>query len=273
MKLNSVKAVYYSATGNTKYIVSEIAKYIARKLDIPFEMYDFTLPQGRERVQHFAENELVIFGTPVYAGRVPNKLLSAVQTLFKGNEALAVPIVTFGNRSYDNALIELRNELENNKFHTIAAAAFVSEHVFSNKIASGRPDKKDMDDIHNFAAAVADKIEQIVKIPERIPVRGIEPIPAYYTPLGIDGKPAVFLKAKPKTSESCTDCKICATVCPMGSISYENPTSIKGICIKCQACVKVCPEKAKYFDDAAFLSHVKMLESNYIRRAENEIFV
>lgn len=273
MKLKSVKAVYYSATGNTKYIVNEIVKCIAERLDIPFETYDFTLPKNRDRVQYFVEDELVIFGTPVYAGRVPNKLLPAVQTLFEGNGALAVPVVTFGNRSYDNALIELRNELENNGFHTIAAAAFVSEHVFSSKIAFGRPDKEDMVDIHSFAEAVAIKVKQMVEIPERIPVKGIEPIPAYYTPLGRDGKPAVFLKAKPKTAENCTGCKICAMVCPMGSISYEEPTIIKGICIKCQACVKACPEEVKYFDDIAFLSHVAMLEDNYIRRAKNEEFV
>lgn len=273
MKLKSIKAVYYSATGNTKYIINEIAKYIAKRLDISFEVYDFTLPQNREKIQYFSKDELVIFGTPVYAGRIPNKLLPAVQTLFKANGALAVPVVTFGNRSYDNALIELRNELENNGFHTIAAAAFVSEHAFSSKIASNRPDKEDITDIHNFAKALATKVEQMIEIPEKITVKGIEPIPAYYTPLGIDGKPAVFLKAKPKTTDFCTNCKICAKVCPMGSISYETPTNINGICIKCQACVKACPEKAKYFDDAAFLSHVAMLENNYTRRAKNEVFI
>lgn len=273
MKLNKIKAVYYSATGNTKNIVSEVAKNIAKNLEIPFEEYDFTLPQNREEIQSFAEDELVVFGTPVYAGRVPNKLLPAVQTLFKGNGALAVPIVTFGNRSYDNALIELRNELEKNGFHTVAAAAFVSEHAFSTKLASGRPDKEDQMDIHNFVDQVVRKIEQMIKIPEPIWVRGIEPIPAYYRPLGIDGKPAVFLKAKPKTTLECTDCKLCALQCPMGSISYENPTVVEGICIKCQACVKACPVNAKYFDDEAFLSHVEMLEHNYTRRAKNEVFV
>lgn len=54
----------------------------------------------------------MIFGTPVYAGRVPNKVLPMIQGLFQGNDAFAVPVVTFGNRNYDNALIELRNELE-----------------------------------------------------------------------------------------------------------------------------------------------------------------
>ena len=59
----------------------------------------------------------------------------------------------------------------------------------------------------------------------------------------------------------------------MGSISAEDPAQVTGICIKCQACIKKCPVQAKYFDDPAFLSHVAMLEQNYTRRAEAELFV
>lgn len=59
----------------------------------------------------------------------------------------------------------------------------------------------------------------------------------------------------------------------MGSIDYGNPSVVSGICIKCQACIKICPDHAKYFDDPAFLSHVEMLEQNYMRKAENEMFI
>ena len=75
----------------------------------------------------------------MYAGRVPNKVLPMIQGLFQGNDAFAVPVVTFGNRNYDNALIELRNELENNHFHTIAAGAFVAQHAFTVSISNDAP--------------------------------------------------------------------------------------------------------------------------------------
>lgn len=91
---------------------------------------------------------------------------------------------------------------------------------------------------------------------------------------GTDGQPAAFLKAKPKTDhDRCSGCGDCARVCPMGAVSREEPEEITGICIKCQACVRVCGRGAKYFDDAAFLSHVAMLEQNFARRAENRIFL
>lgn len=281
MKLKGVAAVFFSPTGNAAKITKTIAGTIAQRENVPLRTFDFTLPQAREKGVQFSAGELVVFGIPVYAGRIPNKILPAVQTLFRGNGALAVPVVTFGNRSFDNALIEMRIELEKNGFHTIAGAAFVSEHVMSGKLAPGRPNEEDFQAISRFALAVADKTDLIregscdgmAEIPAPIAVKGEDPVPGYYRPLQADGSPANFLKAKPKTSEECTDCGRCAQVCPMGSISSEDFRTVTGVCIKCQACVKICPVHAKYFDDPVMLSHIRMLEEHYGRRAENEIFL
>ena len=276
MKIQSIKTVYFSATGNTKNVVKLIGETIARNMNLSYKEIDFTLPQAHKDSYEFTKEELVIFGTPVYAGRVPNKVLPMIQGLFQGNDAFAVPVVTFGNRNYDNALIELRNELENNHFHTIAAGAFVAQHAFTDQLATMRPDKSDQEEIRGFAkriVMIVEMIQTLGEIPKPVHVKGIEPIPPYYTPLGIDGKPAKFLKAKPRTKSNCDHCDLCVKVCPMGSINSEDPSKIDGICIKCQACVKKCPKQAKYFDDPAFLSHVEMLKRNYQRAAKNEIFV
>lgn len=274
MKITKVWAVYFSPTGNTKKVITTMAKKAAECLGVPMETFDFTLPENREGITSFESEDLVFFSTPVYAGRIPNKMLPYVQSAFEGNGAFAVPVSVFGNRNFDNGLIELRNELELHGFHTIAAAGIPTEHVFSNKLATGRPDADDLAKIAEFGEKVAKKVADMTEIPAKIEVRGDDPVTAYYTPLGTDGKPAVFLKAKPKTDpEKCTKCGICATVCPMGSIPKDAPDTCTGICIKCHACIKACPTGAKYFDDEAFLSHVEMLKQNYQRRAEAEWFI
>ena len=274
MKITKVWAVYFSPTGNTKKVITTMAKKAAEVLSVPMETFDFTLPENREGIISFENDDLVFFSTPVYAGRIPNKMLPYVQSAFEGNGAFAVPVSVFGNRNFDNGLIELRNELELHGFHTIAAAGIPTEHVFSSKLATGRPDADDLAKIAEFGEKVAKKVADMTEIPAKIEVRGDDPVTAYYTPLGTDGKPAVFLKAKPKTDpEKCTKCGICATVCPMGSIPKDAPDTCTGICIKCHACIKACPAGAKYFDDEAFLSHVEMLKQNYQRRAEAEWFI
>ena len=264
MRVDRVIAVYFSPTGATKKVAEEIARSAANELAVPLISHDFTLPVGRKDTMCFDRNDLVVFGTPVYAGRVPNKFLPEIRRIIRGNDALVVPVVTFGNRSFDNALIELRNELELKGFHTIAGGAFVAEHAFSENLASVRPDHEDMDIIRSFGKDAADKAAGLKDIPEPVKVKGIEPVPPYYQPLGTDGRPAVFLKAKPKITEDCTKCWRCLQVCPMASISNNDDVwKAEGICIKCQACLKVCPTGAVYFDDPAFLSHVAMLEQNF----------
>lgn len=274
MQITNVKAVYFSPTGNAKKVVLTLSNALAEALGVPVESFDYTLPAAREGVKSYGSTDLVVFCTPVYAGRIPNKMLPYIQSGFEGNGALAVPVAVFGNRNFDNGLIELRNELETHGFHTIAAAGIPTEHVFSSKLAPGRPDARDLAAIRDFAARIAQKVRSMTELPSPVAVRGDNPVGPYYTPLGADGKPAMFLKAKPVTDPSkCVHCGACVKVCPMGSIPADAPDTCAGICIKCQACIKTCPQGAKSLTDAAFLSHVTMLEENYARRAEAEWFI
>ena len=274
MNIRRVVLVYYSATGNTRNVVVSLGKQIGEILNAAVEEFSYPSPASRQKHYSFSPEDLVLFATCVYAGRVPNKMLPFVESGFTGNGALAVPIVTFGNRSFDNGLIELRNLLEANGFHTIAAAAVATNHVFSDVIAPGRPDKADKEILENFARKVAEKVHKLESIPQPIEVPGENPPTTYYTPLGVDGKPTMFLKAKPQTHENmCDACGLCVEACPMAAISEEDPCQVPGTCIKCQACVKICPTNAKYFDDENFLSHVKMLEMNYTERKEPRIFL
>ena len=112
MEMQRVWAVYFSGTGTTEKVVTRMAKIAAEDLGAEYKTFCFNLPKDREGELSFGPGDLVIFGTPVYAGRVPNLLLPYIRDKVKGNGALAVPVSLFGNRNFDDGLIELRNVLE-----------------------------------------------------------------------------------------------------------------------------------------------------------------
>ena len=274
MKLNQVWAVYFSGTGTTRRTVERIAGGIASRLALPVETVNFSRPSVRQERLRFGETDLVVLGTPVYAGRVPNVLLPFLKENVMGGGALAVPVVLFGNRNYDDALIELRNILIADGLHPIAAGAFVGEHSFSRELGAGRPNAGDEALMDELAARTAELTAAWETAPQTpVTVRGQEPIRPYYTPRDRAGNPINILKVKPKTDLSrCGGCGLCAEICPMGSIDPADVSQVQGICIKCCACVKGCPSGAKYFDDAGYLYHQHELEAQYARPALSEVF-
>jgi len=261
--MSSIWTLYFSPTGSTKKIVEVAASVVCGMLDTePPEEVDFTNAYMREKNLTFAEGDLVFVGVPTYAGRVPNKIMPFIAENLKGNGAFAVPIVTYGNRSFDDSLAELADLLESGGFKLLGGGAFPCQHAFAETLAAGRPDMMDMLSAMQLGEAVAGNLASgNVKPEEACP--GNHPAGPYYVPKGTDGQPAKFLKAKPVIAPSkCTACGICAKVCPMGSVDSAT-FDITGICIKCQACIKKCPAGAKSFDDEAFLSHRQMLMETF----------
>lgn len=273
MKIQQVYSVYFSPTGHTKAIVGRLAGDIAKALAVPLETISLDLPAERQGEHHFSAQDLVVVGGPTYAGKLPNKIMPTYRETLFGKGTPAVALVTYGNRSFDNSLAELCAILKENAFNLVGAGAFVAGHAFSKSLASGRPDEADMAEAAELSAHVIELLQRGDDCPKgSLTVDGDAKAP-YYIPKGEDGQPAKFLKAVPKTDlEKCTSCGLCARRCPMGSIDLSQPDKVTGICIKCQRCVSDCPYGAKYFDDPAFLSHVRMLEQHYTARAVNRIF-
>ena len=283
-----LRGMFFSGTGTTEKIVTAVADGMGRCSDrfSRAEDIDFTPPAAREQTYRFGREDVLVFGVPVIAGRVPNVLLPFLNTL-EGGGAIAIPVVLYGNRNFDDALIELRNILEERGFHTVAAAAFIGEHSFSRILAAGRPDEQDLQIAADFAKAAAARIEELASeagsaeglarvLDELEPVRvdGQDPIRPYYKPRDRKGNHINILKVRPKLDpDKCTGCGICVDACPMGSIKAEAPGVVDGICIKCCGCEKKCPEGALYFDDEGYLYHKRELELGYPDRKEPNLYL
>nr|MBQ6242623.1 4Fe-4S binding protein [Lachnospiraceae bacterium] len=273
--MKQVKAAFFSPTGTTRRLVLALAGTLSEALDVPFVQADFTVPIRRQEPIVFGEDEVAVIGLPVYAGRLPNLLLPYVKTL-QGHDTPAIFLTVFGNRNYDDALLELGLLLEQQGFRLTAAGAFVGEHAFSRELGAGRPDRRDIRKVREFARSAAEKIKagqsaasvwELLREEER-------PLKPYYTPRDRQGNPINILKVKPKTDLSkCISCGRCVTLCPMGSIDPRDVTQYLGVCIKCGACEKGCPEGARYYDDPGYLYHKSELELQYARRAQNTVFL
>lgn len=272
--MKKIYAVYFSPAGKTEKIIREIGQSLTKTLKcMAIEYVSITTPKGRTEPMKFDENDFVLLAVPTYAGRVPNKIMPFIKENIMGKNTKGAAIVTYGNRNFDDSLIELGLLMTDNAFKVIGGGAFVCEHSFAEELATGRPNDEDLLKAEELGIKLAKKImdedTQAVELP------GNKMFDSYYIPKGIDGKPAVFLKAKPETDFNlCTKCGKCSKVCPMGSILAENNYNVKGICIKCQACIKCCPVNAKHFKDEAFLSHQAMLKENFAKNEKaSEIYL
>ena len=266
-------------------MAQHLAERVGEALDAAVEYHSYTLPQGREKLPVFDADDIVLWATPVYAGRIPNKTLDYVRQAIRANGNPSVALVTFGNRAYDNALAELVGLMQEGGMQPVGAAAVVTRHVFSDTLGAARPNEEDLAALDHFAAQVVEKILASQKGEKKFSILNsqfsILKVPGeahpekYYTPLKTNSAPAGFLKAKPSCDPNrCKQCGKCKEVCPMGSIaSNEGIPSFDGICIKCQACRRICPTGAIAFTDPEYLSHVAMIEQTFAEPKQSEFFI
>ena len=231
---------HFSPTGGTK----KVADAIAAGFHIPVEEMDLTKADFSVTL---GEKDALMAVLPVYAGRVPQISLERLAAV-KGNGQKAVAVVVYGNREFDDALLETKDALEANGFQVIAAAAFIAEHSIVRSIAAGRPDADDEALCRQFAADVMVKADDAapVRVPGNTPYKEL--------------KPSAF---HPAANESCVKCGTCAQQCPMGAIPLDDPGRTNNdLCINCMRCVQVCPVSSRALPDEFLSMITQMLNQN-----------
>ena len=231
---------HFSPTGGTK----KVADAIAAGFPTPVVEMDLT---KSDSALTLGEKDALMAVLPVFAGRVPQISLERLAAL-KGNGQKAVAVGVYGNREFDDALLEPRDALEANGFRVVAAAAFIAEHSMARSIAAGRPDSEDEALCRQFAADVMAKAEDAapVQVPGNVPYKEL--------------KPSAF---HPAANETCTKCGVCADRCPVGAIPVDDPSLTNNdLCINCMRCVEVCPVNCRALPDAFVNMITQMLNQN-----------
>jgi ferredoxin len=266
MEVKQVKLIYFSPTGTTQKVLESIAKGITVE-DV--EHINLTLPEGAQQTIPPFSDELVIIGAPVYGGRLPVDAINRFKQI-KASKTLAILIVIYGNREFEDALLELKNLAIELGFNPVAGGAFIGEHSFATKdvpIANGRPDSLDVQKAMDFGAKIKDKITALQSPDAQMNLE----IPGRF-PYEADG--ARSMAVSPVTKEdTCTDCGTCASVCPTAAISINGSVETKiELCVRCCACIKNCPTDARIWEDSMMKTIANWLNENCSTRKEPQIF-
>lgn len=266
MKLESVALVYFSPTGTTKKVLKGIAGAIGAH-DV--KEIDLTMPDAASRKFDSKKDGLVILGAPVYGGRIPAVAEERFGKL-KGNGVPAVVVVVYGNREYEDALIELRNIALKQGFKPVAGGAFIGEHSFSSNdspLAAGRPDAQDIAIAQDMGRKIAEKMKGIAGLDDirELNVPGNSPLKERHE----------MQRVPPATDESvCIKCMACVGACPTASIVIDKEVVTSAAsCILCCACVKVCPSGARSIDSPMIQRIRGWLSEACKNRKEPELFL
>ena len=95
---------------------------------------DLTLDRSDEPIT-LTSGETVVLGAPVYAGRVAPEAVRRLKRIqvAAGASIPAVITVTYGNRDYEDALVELYDLALSLGLTPFAAGAFIGEHSYSTQ--------------------------------------------------------------------------------------------------------------------------------------------
>ncbi len=230
MKIEQLYSLVFSPAGHTRVAVEAVLlaweEFSRSEIDLSDRNCDFS-------VWNFAPSDLCLVAVPAFGGRAPGLAIEHL-TRMRGNQTPVVILASYGNRAYEDTLIEVKNTLERRGFVVIAAIATVAEHTIVPQIASGRPSMDDLTELRAFGDKIRELLEKSdvpvsISVPGNIPYRFYGGIPL-----------------KPVANRTCTKCRLCAERCPTGAIPSAVPNQTdRERCISCMRCVAICPVKAR----------------------------
>ena len=251
-----VYEIYFSPTGGTK----KVSNILTGQFGDEVIEVDLTLNQTEFHHVKIKQDDIAVISVPSYGGRVPDVAVKRLMTL-QGNGARAILVCVYGNRAYEDTLVELRDTVQKIGFQVIAAVSAIAEHSIARQFATGRPDKQDTQQLVKFAEQIKTKISsENIEEPD---IPGHRP----YKKAGGAG-------LVPKPSKECLECGVCAKECPVQAIDMNHPKKVNGdLCISCMRCISVCPNGARKVNSVALSAVGIALKKVCSDRKDCELFI
>ena len=247
----NVVEIVFSPTGGTEKVAHMLGGHwseSAVKIDLSDAKTDFTQCS-------IDKEDQVLIAMPSFGGRAPAVAIERLKKI-AGNGAKCTLVCVYGNRAYEDTLVEMEDAAKESGFQVVAAVAAVAEHSIMHQYAAGRPDASDKKQLEQFAERIAGKTEAAVSIPGNRP----------YKKAGGAG-------LVPKAGKSCTKCGLCAECCPVQAIDSASFRADAKKCIACMRCVKQCPEKARTVNGAMVSIAAMVIKKACSVRKENELYL
>jgi len=227
------QAIFFSPTNSTQKIISTISD--ALKFE-KLHKINLTIPSKRKIQNVGADADIIIFGAPVYIGRIPSMIVPCIKNMI-GKNRWIIPIVVYGNTKLDKALNNMIHLFREQGFRILGAGSFIGEHSFTCKdfkLAESRPDIKDLRKAREFGQKLREKLQNT---PREIEIVGEKPD---FSKLNQEYKARGLVKIIKAHEEKCTRCMGCWSICPTEAIDMFSIEIDEEKCFRCCACVKAC---------------------------------
>lgn len=252
----SVFEIVFSPTGGTR----KVSGLVAGALDKNTVAVDLTDSGLDFSAVSMTEDDVAVISVPAYAGRIPAVVADRLG-MVRGNGARAVLVCVYGNRAFEDTLVELEDVAKHAGFRVVAAVSAIAEHSVARQFAAGRPDAQDAAQLAEFAQQIQQKL--LAEDASEPSIPGNRP----YKQVG--GHSMV-----PHATEDCVSCGACAALCPVRAIDKDYPRQVDGeACISCMRCIAVCPRGARKLDPNKLSAVSQMLGKVCVVRKECELFI